>query len=172
MPTRHAACVVLCLLLFVVLIQPATAFSWVNVTTQGSCEKAWPCGFTAHYTGAASSDYNRPVNIYILENGYPIEQVYRYTGEQPYYYTLPPAQDGIVQGFFTPGHFMQTQRSYGLLVQYGNSTANTTFQLNTYRQPDIMGDVLIWLNSSVFYFIIFLIVGLILLLLLSWIWRR
>lgn len=147
--TRGIWSAALPLALSLIFLSPAHAFAWSGVQMQASCEKTWPCGFTASYAGAAAADYNQPVNVYVLENGFTIEQVYRYYSEEPVPYSLPAAGSGEVRGYFTPGHFMQTQKNYTVVVEYAGQSANTTFQLNTYRNPDIIGDWMIWLNIAI-----------------------
>jgi hypothetical protein len=145
-------------LLLLMLLPLTPAFTWTSVSVPTTCYKQWPCGFQAYYQGNAT-DYNQSVEIHVLEDGTSIEQVYETRSPDARNYQLGVVDNGSVLGVFTPGPFMATHRNYTLLLSYNGQETSSEFYLYVYRQPDILGDVAVWLNGpSIVYFIFGLIV--------------
>jgi len=164
------------------LLPLTTAFSFDSISVPQECQKQWPCGFILDYSNASASDYGKNIQIMVLEDGYPIQELFssRYESKSlPLFgatrttpYTLSHQPNGTIQGSFTPGHFMQSQRNYTIQATYGSHQTNNSFYLDVYRQPDVFGDSFIWLINSIPYFIGLLIVLFILYLIFSAVWRR
>lgn len=141
------------------------------VSMDGSCTKSYPCGFTVGVTGAPAGLWPNTLDIWLLENGQPIADVFRAesTEEDNYQhlpYTINFTGGGSVNGKFEPGALLQVGKEYVLSASIGNVSANTSFTVENFRQPDLLGDALLTATYAspwiIFVFIVvFLLVFLI-----------